>query len=71
MSCSPKGTALGRPTRILHLGSTQITLEDFNKILTSFHLNQFRDGSYNMIRFLFKFIKQKSILDLNWCFDNL
>jgi len=48
--CAPKGTHLGEPLRVVHLGRTEISRSDFVQIINQLKQKTFRIGSYDIFK---------------------
>lgn len=48
-SCHPKGTVLGEPNEMLHLGKTELTEEDFLEVIQQLSEAKFKMGTYNLL----------------------
>lgn len=48
-SCVPKGTILGEPNEMIHLGKTDLLEDDFLEVIQQLSDSQFKIGSYNLL----------------------
>jgi len=47
--CQPKGTILGEPNEIIHLGRTELNQDDFLEIIRQMSESTYKLGSYNLL----------------------
>lgn len=47
--CPPKGTILGEPNEIMHLGRTELNQEDFFEVIRQMSEKTYKLGSYNLL----------------------